>query len=551
MPLRHFTSTPPTVAVRGHPAVERAGLCTLRDGMTDATIEVAVHHPTDEDQRAWTVSWNGKEAHVRPVPDIDAGELDDWGLPYAVPEPRREHAPSAPERVLPRVHGHPDRQKGSEHPGHARSVHRHLHHRAIGDGRRHRSHLLREPTPGAACPRADHRSGVRPGVRRPTWVYPRTGGGTASPRPGECRMGGLSPHGRGNPHEAMPPHNPARSIPARAGEPRRARKESSERAVYPRTGGGTAIGTCHLPFLRGLSPHGRGNPALSLAPGERRRSIPAREGEPRSRSTPRGASAVYPRTGGGTDVVRVRVGDEAGLSPHGRGNRHGPREARGPGGSIPARAGEPASRSAVSSPVRVYPRTGGGTLVTAIINGSGLGLSPHGRGNRGHRNGRGQADGSIPARAGEPDVEPAVLTELGVYPRTGGGTVMACRWSAREKGLSPHGRGNRWMESPASMKAGSIPARAGEPAPSRRRSASSGVYPRTGGGTRGFLRGRDPGRHRVYPRTGGGTVQPGNSHSRSGGLSPHGRGNLHPGAWPWTERGSIPARAGEPHVDPT
>ena len=63
-------------------AVKRAGLGTLRDGMTDATIEVAVHHPTEEDQRAWTVSWNGEEAHVRPVPDIDARELDDWGLPY-------------------------------------------------------------------------------------------------------------------------------------------------------------------------------------------------------------------------------------------------------------------------------------------------------------------------------------------------------------------------------------------------------------------------------------------------------------------------------------
>ena len=293
-------------------------------------------------------------------------------------------------------------------------------------------------------------------------VYPRTGGGTVGNLDVTVEVDGLSPHGRGNPHEAMPPHNPARSIPARAGEPRRARKESSERAVYPRTGGGTAIGTCHLPFLRGLSPHGRGNPALSLALGERRRSIPAREGEPRSRSTPRGASAVYPRTGGGTDVVRVRVGDEAGLSPHGRGNRSMTVGTWGGHGSIPARAGEPTSSGAPGRRRKVYPRTGGGTLLQPLRRVGTVGLSPHGRGNRfpaggarrrlrsiparaGNRPRSNSAmirSGSIPARAGEPRPTPPCGSSSGVYPRTGGGTGAVVATAVLDRGLSPHARGN-------------------------------------------------------------------------------------------------------------
>ena len=50
--------------------------------MTDATIEIAIDNPTEKDEQAWTLSWNGEEAHVHPAPGIDAGELDDWGFPY-------------------------------------------------------------------------------------------------------------------------------------------------------------------------------------------------------------------------------------------------------------------------------------------------------------------------------------------------------------------------------------------------------------------------------------------------------------------------------------
>ena len=52
--------------------------------------------------------------------------------PDAVPEPRREHAAGAAERLLSRLHRHADRQEGPQHPPGLRSLHRHLHHRAGG-----------------------------------------------------------------------------------------------------------------------------------------------------------------------------------------------------------------------------------------------------------------------------------------------------------------------------------------------------------------------------------------------------------------------------------
>ena len=75
--------------------------------------------------------------------------------------------------------------------------------------------------------------------------------------------------------------------------------------------------------------------------------------------------------------------------------------------------------------VRVYPRTGGGTLITApaeVITG---GLSPHRRGN-------------LSARC----CASRICRSRAVYPRTGGGTGIGTPSPASTLGLSPHRRGN-------------------------------------------------------------------------------------------------------------
>ena len=91
----------------------------------------------------------------------------------------------------------------------------------------------------------------------------------------------------------------------------------------------------------GLSPHIRGNPALALAQGRARGSIPAHTGEPDKCRKKMGSGGVYPRTYGGTvsqSPIRRTI---AGLSPHIRGNHDHFQVLDYFIGSIPAHTGEP------------------------------------------------------------------------------------------------------------------------------------------------------------------------------------------------------------------
>ena len=92
---------------------------------------------------------------------------------------------------------------------------------------------------------------------------------------------------------------------------------------------------------------------------------------------------------------------------------------------------------------------------------------------------------SIPARAGEPSPPGPARRSSGVYPRTCGGTALqsACR-VASVTGLSPHVRGNLIPFTRGFLGAGSIPARAGEPGrPGERMRHPDRSIPRTCGGT--------------------------------------------------------------------
>ena len=71
-----------------------------------------------------------------------------------------QHAAGPAERLLPRLHRHPDRQEGPEHAADLRLLHRHLYHRTSRPGQGDGADLLREPARGAADHRADHRPGL-------------------------------------------------------------------------------------------------------------------------------------------------------------------------------------------------------------------------------------------------------------------------------------------------------------------------------------------------------------------------------------------------------
>ena len=201
----------------------------------------------------------------------------------------------------------------------------------------------------------------------------------------------------------------------------------------------------------GLSPHGRGNQGRGGRRVGRERSIPARAGEPRRDPEASLRGEVYPRTGGGTWLHGSWLAPFDGLSPHGRGNLGERRQNAFDDAlprSIPARAGEPINEVLFGNiTLRVYPRTGGGTVDKPGDQRVKVGLSPHGRGNHHGATCFVDRPGSIPARAGEPATVPVVRAsaKIGLSPHGRGNLEEARISTSREKaGLSPHGRGNHW-----------------------------------------------------------------------------------------------------------
>ena len=329
---------------------------------------------------------------------------------------------------------------------------------------------------------------------------------------------------RGNPRN--PPNRCAfcGSIPARAGEPRTGKPVAGSCGVYPRACGGTVGDTRRVLVSRGLSPRVRGNLRALARLLVRFGSIPARAGEPQSTPANRTISEVYPRACGGTfaNITNMAQGD--GLSPRVRGNLPIVCVINERVRSIPARAGEPSAFTSSQSSSRVYPRACGGTGGCPTSCQYARGLSPRVRGNRWAGHPPAKHDGSIPARAGEPNARATGRWQPAVYPRACGGTGQPIAPSSGLFGLSPRVRGNQSRSWSSMQPAGSIPARAGEPTQGGNNSGAKPVYPRACGGTSASR-----------PSTGTTT-----------GLSPRVRGNLR--RLPRLHRPdrSIPARAGEP-----
>ena len=188
--------------------------------------------------------------------------------------------------------------------------------------------------------------------------------------------------------------------------------------------GGTADSSHESRRRIGLSPRVRGNRPGSPSGDANCRSIPACAGEPRRAQSVPALPAVYPRVCGGTPRPSRDQPSTKGLSPRVRGNLGAPKRAPRGDGSIPACAGEPPLSAAARPDVRVYPRVCGGTSPACPRAGQGMGLSPRVRGNLGLSSQTWPPLRSIPACAGEPALP--ITSELvqGVYPRVCGGTRL-------------------------------------------------------------------------------------------------------------------------------
>ena len=172
----------------------------------------------------------------------------------------------------------------------------------------------------------------------------------------------------------------------------------------------------------GLSPRVRGNPRRSMNPASMPGSIPARAGEPKTNRCGWCKQGVYPRACGGTSQTSSLSNLLLGLSPRVRGNRLKYIIELGAEGSIPARAGEPAALLSDNDRTTVYPRACGGTGWTPAPCSADTGLSPRVRGNLNASPGPVGRRGSIPARAGEPVRSISAVKMRAVYPRACGGT---------------------------------------------------------------------------------------------------------------------------------
>ena len=212
-----------------------------------------------------------------------------------------------------------------------------------------------------------------------------------------------------------------RSIPAWAGETSRPSGRSARSRVYPRVGGGNEIEAGVHDRSNGLSPRGRGKQHVGGRPRAGLRSIPAWAGETLAVGRDCTLIEVYPRVGGG-NLNQSRAGQAAnGLSPRGWGKLRGYALVVAGQGSIPAWAGETRHIVVQRSAPMVYPRVGGGNVLAVEEAQKDWGLSPRGRGKRFWRPSSRAVSRSIPAWAGETLAAPAPAHPVTVYPRVGGG----------------------------------------------------------------------------------------------------------------------------------
>ena len=192
-------------------------------------------------------------------------------------------------------------------------------------------------------------------------AYPRIRGGTRPRRQSACLIGGLSPHTRGNHLADFRGYRSAGPIPAYAGEPGTEPIYGNTSRAYPRIRGGTLTRSRLTTSVTGLSPHTRGNPALTEAVNRFGRPIPAYAGEPSIASVEWSRLGAYPRIRGGTVWNGPAQKASSGLSPHTRGNLRKLIDLLKPLGPIPAYAGEPFRSRRRSSTPGAYPRIRGGT----------------------------------------------------------------------------------------------------------------------------------------------------------------------------------------------
>ena len=339
---------------------------------------------------------------------------------------------------------------------------------------------------------------------------------------------GPSPRVRGSHRSLRRVDRAPGTIPACAGEPRRSATSRRKRGDHPRVCGGAMLSVVTTFRRKGPSPRVRGSPGRSEAPAPIGGTIPACAGEPAVLVTAKLGLGDHPRVCGGAYPRRSRRMSVEGPSPRVRGSQRDRPVAAAQLGTIPACAGEPASRASRCRLRRDHPRVCGGARCRPRAILSSEGPSPRVRGSRRSKLAPGGWVRTIPACAGEPP-DPSRAARRGWdHPRVCGGAHAVHQNSPLMRGPSPRVRGSLQGIAIGVDHRGTIPACAGEPRHTGGQPVLNRDHPRVCGGADAMRVMRVPGT----------------------GPSPRVRGSPSRGGRSVHHRGTIPACAGEPPILP-
>ena len=313
-------------------------------------------------------------------------------------------------------------------------------------------------------------------------VHPRACGGASSVSSVMGSSFGSSPRVRGSPGAALRRGDSLRFIPARAGEPVLWSWTTGIPSVHPRACGGAECPICRPDHNSGSSPRVRGSLVLVRQAELDRRFIPARAGEPRSRTARSRSTPVHPRACGGARTKPSAINRSSGSSPRVRGSQAIITLDRDLPRFIPARAGEPLSARTIERLTRVHPRACGGAEGGPSMTYPAPGSSPRVRGSLVRDKNDATCRRFIPARAGEPPRCSPRWCRTPVHPRACGGAARFAAIFALSSGSSPRVRGSRRTLLSAAHWQRFIPARAGEPAAGTGTTRRISVHPRACGG---------------------------------------------------------------------
>ena len=300
-------------------------------------------------------------------------------------------------------------------------------------------------------------------------VHPRSRGAASSSSLTGRWRGGPSPLTRGSRGQLRDVDLGQRSIPAHAGQPRDDVIDSRECQVHPRSRGAAISAPVSPTVAQGPSPLTRGSPILRLEFFGSSRSIPAHAGQP-TRCRPRTCRRwVHPRSRGAASTPPPGSAALGGPSPLTRGSPALLRRLAGLARSIPAHAGQPIALVEALTVVPVHPRSRGAALTCVRQRERSPGPSPLTRGSRARESARRASERSIPAHAGQPRAGPATCQRAPVHPRSRGAADPVVATAAPTEGPSPLTRGSRRPVVVPADERGSIPAHAGQPSKTYRR----------------------------------------------------------------------------------